>query len=83
MDDVCRVLEDEGVAAFAKSFDELLQALDDKAELQPVGTTPGRRPLRTAELSRRPAGQPAGRGARHASGGPHRACWSSSVRRVT
>lgn len=30
-DDVARVLEDEGVAAFAKSFDELLQALTDKA----------------------------------------------------
>lgn len=31
MDDVTRVLEDEGVAAFAKSFDELMQALNDKA----------------------------------------------------
>jgi transaldolase len=30
-DDVGRVLEDEGVAAFAKSFDELIQALTDKA----------------------------------------------------
>ncbi|MHB8465676.1 MAG: transaldolase [Acidimicrobiales bacterium] len=29
--DVARVLEDEGVAAFAKSFDELIQALTDKA----------------------------------------------------
>jgi len=29
--DVGRVLEDEGVAAFAKSFDELVQALTDKA----------------------------------------------------
>lgn len=29
--DVSRVLEDEGVAAFAKSYDELLQALTDKA----------------------------------------------------
>jgi transaldolase len=29
--DVGRVLEDEGVAAFAKSFDELIQALTDKA----------------------------------------------------
>jgi transaldolase len=29
--DVGRVLEDEGVATFAKSFDELLQALTDKA----------------------------------------------------
>ena len=30
-DDVARVLEDEGVASFAKSFDELIQALTDKA----------------------------------------------------
>jgi transaldolase len=29
--DVARVLEDEGVAAFAKSFEELIQALTDKA----------------------------------------------------
>ena len=29
--DVAKVLEDEGVAAFAKSFDELIQALSDKA----------------------------------------------------
>jgi transaldolase len=31
MDDVSRRLEDEGVAAFVKSFDELLQSLQDKA----------------------------------------------------
>jgi transaldolase len=31
MADVAQVLEDEGVAAFSKSFDELLQALHDKA----------------------------------------------------
>ncbi|MGA2519518.1 MAG: transaldolase [Acidimicrobiales bacterium] len=31
MDDVARTLEDEGVASFAKSFDELLQSLSDKA----------------------------------------------------
>jgi len=30
--DVARVLEDEGVAAFAKSFDELLGSLGEKAE---------------------------------------------------
>jgi transaldolase len=30
-EDVARVLEDEGVAAFAKSFDELIQALTTKA----------------------------------------------------
>jgi transaldolase len=30
-DDVGRTLEDEGVAAFSKSFDELIQALTDKA----------------------------------------------------
>jgi hypothetical protein len=28
---VARVLEDEGVAAFEKSFDELLETLDQKA----------------------------------------------------
>jgi transaldolase len=31
MADVARTLEDEGVASFAKSFDELLQSLSDKA----------------------------------------------------
>ena len=31
MEDVARVLEEEGVAAFTKSFDELMQALADKA----------------------------------------------------
>jgi transaldolase len=31
MEDVAQLLEDEGVAAFAKSFDELMQALADKA----------------------------------------------------
>lgn len=31
MADVSRTLEDEGVASFAKSFDELLQVLNDKA----------------------------------------------------
>jgi len=31
MDDVARVLEDEGVAAFAKSYDELIEALSAKA----------------------------------------------------
>jgi transaldolase len=31
MEDVAKTLEDEGVAAFAKSFDELLQSLQDKA----------------------------------------------------
>jgi transaldolase len=31
MEDVARVLEDEGVAAFLKSYDELLQSLHDKA----------------------------------------------------
>jgi transaldolase len=31
MEDVGQVLEDEGVASFAKSFDELMQALTDKA----------------------------------------------------
>jgi transaldolase len=32
LDDVARVLEDEGVAAFAKSFDELLVTLEAKAD---------------------------------------------------
>ena len=32
MDDVARVLEDQGVATFAKSFDELMSSLDAKAE---------------------------------------------------
>lgn len=32
IDDVHQTLEDEGVAAFAKSFDELLNALENKAE---------------------------------------------------
>ena len=31
-DDVVRVLEEQGVASFAKSFDELLTALDDKRD---------------------------------------------------
>jgi transaldolase len=31
MEEVGQVLEDEGVAAFAKSFDELMQSLEDKA----------------------------------------------------
>jgi transaldolase len=31
MADVSRVLEQEGVAAFTKSFDELIQSLSDKA----------------------------------------------------
>ncbi len=48
MDDVAATLEDEGVHSFAKSFDELLQTLADKA----------------AALSRRGAGAPRNRGAR-------------------
>jgi transaldolase len=32
LDDVSRVLEDQGVASFAKSFDELITSLSDKAE---------------------------------------------------
>ena len=31
--DVARVLEDEGVASFTKSFDELLEALESKAAI--------------------------------------------------
>ena len=30
LDDVGRVLEEEGVASFSKSFDELMTALEDK-----------------------------------------------------
>src|SRR4051812_9957805 len=32
LDDVARVLEDEGVSAFVKAFDELLSSLDQKAQ---------------------------------------------------
>ncbi|MFP5328243.1 MAG: transaldolase, partial [Acidimicrobiia bacterium] len=32
LDDVTRVLEEEGVSSFAKSFDELMQALHDKSQ---------------------------------------------------
>jgi transaldolase len=32
MSDVTRVLEEEGVAAFAKSFDELIATLEEKAD---------------------------------------------------
>jgi transaldolase len=38
MDDVARVLEDEGVASFAKSFDELIQSLSDKANALAAGS---------------------------------------------
>jgi transaldolase len=31
MEDVAQTLENEGVASFAKSFDELMQSLSDKA----------------------------------------------------
>ena len=37
LDDVARVLEDEGVAAFTKSFDELIAVLDAKASELGVG----------------------------------------------
>lgn len=37
MADVARVLEDEGVASFSKSFDQLLQALTDKANALRAG----------------------------------------------
>jgi len=37
MADVARVLEEEGVSAFVKSYDELLQALEDKANAGPGG----------------------------------------------
>ena len=37
MEDVARVLETEGVASFAKSFDELMQSLSDKANALSAG----------------------------------------------
>jgi transaldolase len=37
MADVAAVLEDEGVASFVKSYEELLQALHDKANTAPAG----------------------------------------------
>jgi transaldolase len=37
MADVGRTLEDEGVASFTKSFDELLQSLSDKANTLSAG----------------------------------------------
>jgi transaldolase len=37
MEDVAQTLEDEGVASFAKSFDELLQSLSDKANSLTAG----------------------------------------------
>jgi len=38
MADVARLLEDEGVASFAKSFDELIQKLSDKANALSAGS---------------------------------------------
>jgi len=38
MADVARTLEDEGVASFAKSFDELMQSLEDKANALQAGS---------------------------------------------
>jgi transaldolase len=38
MADVSRTLEDEGVASFAKSFDELIQSLSDKANALSAGS---------------------------------------------
>jgi hypothetical protein len=35
---VSSVLEDQGVATFAKSFDELINALEAKAEATPAGS---------------------------------------------
>jgi transaldolase len=37
MADVARTLEDEGVASFSKSFDELIQSLSDKANALSAG----------------------------------------------
>jgi transaldolase len=38
MADVARTLEDEGVASFSKSFDELMQSLTDKATTLAAGS---------------------------------------------
>ena len=38
MADVGHTLEDEGVASFAKSFDELIQSLSDKANALSAGS---------------------------------------------
>jgi hypothetical protein len=38
MGDVARTLEDEGVASFTKSFDELIQKLSDKANALSAGS---------------------------------------------
>jgi transaldolase len=38
IDDVSRVLEDQGVSTFAKSFDELISALEAKAESSAGGS---------------------------------------------
>jgi transaldolase len=38
LDEVSHVLEDQGVATFAKSFDELISALEAKAETAPGGS---------------------------------------------
>ncbi len=50
MEEVARVLETEGVASFAKSFDELMQSLSDKANALTGGVAGPARP------ARRPAG---------------------------
>ena len=42
MEDVSKQLEDEGVAAFSKSYDELLQALEDKAKSRGAKRARGR-----------------------------------------
>ena len=41
MADVAQTLEDEGVASFAKSFDELMQSLTDKANALAAGRDAG------------------------------------------
>ena len=62
MEDVAEVLESEGVASFAKSFDELMQSLTDKANALAGGSwdacvTPVARGPRVARPSpRRPPG---------------------------
>jgi len=50
MRDVSQQLEDEGVAAFSKSYDELLQALEDKANIN--GANMNRANINSANVNR-------------------------------
>ena len=88
MADVARTLEDEGVASFAKSFDELIQTLTDKATALAAeqlsapmdddadAARRGSRPRRVAVARRQRVGQPAGLARRARAAWPQRpATW--------